>query len=247
MFAAARTALADAGAVVTDVAVDPTGIDEVEWPALLAEFRHEITLTSPLRPALRCTSLAGLMAFNSADDIELSRFGQENLELALDAPDLDDSDVSRTAPPGRTVARDAARRRTRRRRRGRQYDQRYRPGQSTTNAAMASRSRQARPPRSPATPRSPSPPASSKGCRSASASPPARARTAACSASPTRSNRRRTPGAHRADLVQSRNRASIGSSRSARRVSCMWRGVGQHRELGTRDQAPASALRARRW
>ena len=47
----------------------------------------------PRRRTRRCGhSLAGLIAFNSADDIELSRFGQENLELALSAPDLDDSD-----------------------------------------------------------------------------------------------------------------------------------------------------------
>ena len=92
MLAAARAALADAGAVLTDVDVDVAGIDEVEWPALLAEFRHEINAYLAAASGAAVTSLAGLIAFDSADDIELSRFGQENLELALNAPDLDDSD-----------------------------------------------------------------------------------------------------------------------------------------------------------
>ncbi len=107
VLAAARAALADAGAVLTDVDVDVAGIDEVEWPALLAEFRHEINAYLAAAPGAAVTSLAGLIAFNSADDIELSRFGQENLELALSAPDLDDSDYRNQRHQAWTVARTA--------------------------------------------------------------------------------------------------------------------------------------------
>lgn len=92
VLAAARAALADAGAVVTGVDVEVAGIEEAEWPALLAEFRHEINAYLATAPGTAVHDLAGLVAFNAADDVELSRFGQENLELALNTPDLDDAD-----------------------------------------------------------------------------------------------------------------------------------------------------------
>jgi amidase len=105
VLAAARTALTGVGAVVTDVVLDTAGIEEVEWPALLAEFRHQINAYLAGAPGAAVHNLTDLIAFNAADDVELSRFGQENLELALRAPDLDDPDYRMQRQRAVTLAR----------------------------------------------------------------------------------------------------------------------------------------------
>jgi len=60
-----------------------------EFPALLAEFRHDLNAYLKHRPGHPAT-LDELIAFNRQDPVELSRFGQEIFEMAAAAPDLSD-------------------------------------------------------------------------------------------------------------------------------------------------------------
>lgn len=65
------------GATVVDVNLpfqDTIGADET--PALLTEFRHDLENYLSTRPNVPQT-LAGLIAFNQQDPVELSKFGQE--------------------------------------------------------------------------------------------------------------------------------------------------------------------------
>jgi amidase len=81
--------LRDAGAdpVPVEIAVDriPAKVD----PALLAGFRADLDAYLATVPGASVRSVAELTAFNRADAVELSRFGQENLELSLTLPDVD--------------------------------------------------------------------------------------------------------------------------------------------------------------
>jgi amidase len=87
---AALAALSAEGATATDVEVDSSATQDAEWPALLAEFRHDIDAYLATAPDAAARSLAELIAFNKADPDELAYFGQSLFEQALTAPDLDD-------------------------------------------------------------------------------------------------------------------------------------------------------------
>jgi amidase len=89
-FDAALAAMAAAGVTATDIDVDASKIQDAEWPALLAEFRHDIDAYLAAAPNAAARSLAELIAFNKADPDELAHFGQSLLEQALAAPELDD-------------------------------------------------------------------------------------------------------------------------------------------------------------
>jgi amidase len=90
VFDAALASLSAAGATATDAEVDPSAIQDAEWPALLAEFRHDIDAYLAVAPDAAARTLAGLIAFNKADPDELAHFGQSLFEQALTARDLDD-------------------------------------------------------------------------------------------------------------------------------------------------------------
>ncbi|MBV8341436.1 MAG: amidase [Gammaproteobacteria bacterium] len=87
VFAAARAALADEGAVLIELK-DPAVFDELDAPeldALLFEFKAAINgYLATLDPSqVSCRSLADLIAFNSAHAAEeLAVFGQELFEMA---------------------------------------------------------------------------------------------------------------------------------------------------------------------
>ena len=65
-------------------------VDENEFPALLAEFKRDINAYLAETPGRHPADLAGLIAFNEADPVELEFFGQEIFELAQAAPSTDD-------------------------------------------------------------------------------------------------------------------------------------------------------------
>ena len=88
---AALAALTVAGVTATDIEIDASKIQDAEWPALLAEFRHEIDAYLATAPDAAARSLVELIAFNKADPSELAYFAQSLFEQALaDAPGLDD-------------------------------------------------------------------------------------------------------------------------------------------------------------
>jgi amidase len=86
----AADALAGAGATVTAVSLDTVAMEADEWPSLLAEFHAEIDAYLATTPGAAVRSLAELIAFNAADPVELSRFGQEIFEQSLAAPPVSD-------------------------------------------------------------------------------------------------------------------------------------------------------------
>ena len=87
--AAVRT-LTARGASVVDVDLPfQDAVNANEFPALLAEFRHDLNAYLKHRPGHPAT-LDELIAFNRQDPVELSRFGQEIFEMAAAAPDLSD-------------------------------------------------------------------------------------------------------------------------------------------------------------
>jgi amidase len=79
-----------AGAVVSEVDIDTRPVDQAEWPALIAEFKHEIDAYLGGAAGAHVRSLAELIDFNKADPQELAHFGQSIFEQALNAPPLDD-------------------------------------------------------------------------------------------------------------------------------------------------------------
>jgi amidase len=74
------------GATVVDVDLPyQDQINENEFPALLTEFRRDLNAYLAARPGAPDT-LAEVIAFNRADPVELSKFGQELFEQAEVAP-----------------------------------------------------------------------------------------------------------------------------------------------------------------
>lgn len=90
VFATAVRVIEDAGAVTVPVTLGTAAMEEDEWPALVAEFRHEIDAYLSAAPGAGVRSLAELVEFNRADGLELVHFGQELFEQALDAAPLTD-------------------------------------------------------------------------------------------------------------------------------------------------------------
>ncbi|MGM1061468.1 amidase family protein [Saccharothrix sp. Mg75] len=79
-------ALRRAGATVVEVDLPHQDeIDAAEFPALVTEFKHDLEGYLATRPGAPGT-LRELIAFNEADPVELSRFGQELFLRAADAP-----------------------------------------------------------------------------------------------------------------------------------------------------------------
>ncbi|MFT7838714.1 amidase [Saccharothrix sp. BKS2] len=78
------------GAVVVEVDLPHQDrIDAAEFPALITEFKHDLEEYLRTRPGVPKT-LGALIAFNEADPVELSRFGQELFHQAQGAPPITD-------------------------------------------------------------------------------------------------------------------------------------------------------------
>jgi amidase len=85
--------LAASGCRLTTGAADPTGpFHNAEFEALVAEFAAELPAYLAGRPGAHPQTWAELLAFNRADDTELSRFSDEIFSLAEQAPGLDSDD-----------------------------------------------------------------------------------------------------------------------------------------------------------
>ena len=94
------TTLAAAGAHVVDVALPyQPDLATAEWAAMISEFRPALERYLRTRPGAPRT-LGGLIAFNRADPVELSLFGQDIFDRAMVAPPLSD--------PGYQASRKAA-------------------------------------------------------------------------------------------------------------------------------------------
>ncbi|HKN52204.1 MAG TPA: amidase [Amycolatopsis sp.] len=101
---AVRT-LTSRGATVVDVDLpfqDTVNADE--FPALLAEFKHDLNAYLKHRPGHPAT-LDELIAFNRQDPVELSKFGQEIFEMAAAAPDLSDPTYKQQRDTATSLAR----------------------------------------------------------------------------------------------------------------------------------------------
>ncbi|MBW4718380.1 amidase [Saccharothrix obliqua] len=86
----AVAALRRAGATVVDVELPyQEQVGAAEFPALTAEFKHDLARYLATRPGPHRT-VDDLIAFNERDPVELSRFGQELFLAARDAPPLSD-------------------------------------------------------------------------------------------------------------------------------------------------------------
>ncbi|WP_367130050.1 amidase [Saccharothrix sp. HUAS TT1] len=78
------------GATVVEVELPyQDQVDAAEFPALITEFKHDLERYLRTRPGAPRT-LAELIAFNEADPVELSRFGQELFLAAEQAPPITD-------------------------------------------------------------------------------------------------------------------------------------------------------------
>jgi amidase len=107
VFANAQKEIEAAGATVVPVSLayqDQIGAGET--PALLAEFHRDVNAYLAATPGDHPADLAGLIAFNEQDPVELAYFGQELFEQAQAAPlPSDDPTVQATRDEIRRLAR----------------------------------------------------------------------------------------------------------------------------------------------
>jgi amidase len=107
VFANAQKEIEAAGATVVPVSLayqDQIGAGET--PALLAEFHRDVNAYLAATPGDHPADLAGLIAFNEQDPVELAYFGQELFEQAQAAPlPADDPTVQGTRDEIRRLAR----------------------------------------------------------------------------------------------------------------------------------------------
>jgi amidase len=90
----------------------PVGVAEERIPArqdaaLLARVRMRLDAYLAAAPGAEVRSLAELVEFNRSDPVELSLFGQENFEHALELPDLDPAAFALHQAMRRSAARSA--------------------------------------------------------------------------------------------------------------------------------------------
>jgi amidase len=107
VFATAIKSIEAAGATVIPVQLaNQAEIDEGEFPALLAEFHRDINAYLAATPGDHPADLAGLIAFNQQDSLELVPFDQETFEQAQAAAvPADDPAVRELRDTIRTLAR----------------------------------------------------------------------------------------------------------------------------------------------
>lgn len=82
--------LRTAGATVVDVRIDDSTVSDDETTALLAEFKRDINAYLAATPGRHPADLAGLIAFDQADPIELTYFGQRLFTAAQASPPTTD-------------------------------------------------------------------------------------------------------------------------------------------------------------
>ena len=102
VFDAVAQALGEAGCVLTDTrAPTSSPFEDAEFQALLAEFSVELPAYLRGRPGPHPRDWPGLLAFNRADEVELSRFSDEIFQLCSELEGGTDSsayqDFRRTA------------------------------------------------------------------------------------------------------------------------------------------------------
>lgn len=103
--AAAERVLRSLGATTVDVDLPmQEEIGDNNFPALVAEFRRDLEKYLAQRDTGPNT-IAELIEFNRRDPVELSRFGQELLEDAVDAPSCDDPEYLHQRAAAVTLAR----------------------------------------------------------------------------------------------------------------------------------------------
>ncbi|WP_448619219.1 amidase family protein [Geodermatophilus sp. URMC 65] len=107
VFATAIKSIEAARATVIPVQLaNQAAIDEGEFPALLAEFHRDINAYLAATPGDHPADLAGLIAFNQQDSLELVPFDQETFEQAQAAAvPADDPAVRELRDTIRTLAR----------------------------------------------------------------------------------------------------------------------------------------------
>ncbi|MET0135724.1 MAG: amidase [Kibdelosporangium sp.] len=102
--AAARTLRAKGATVVDVVLPFQDEVNENEFPALVTEFRRDLTDYLAKRPG-KPDTLGELVEFNRKDPVELSKFGQEIFEQAVTAPAPSDPVYRRQRETATTLAR----------------------------------------------------------------------------------------------------------------------------------------------
>jgi amidase len=86
-------AMRSAGATVVEVSLDESAVFNDEVTAIFPEFKRDIETYLAATPGKHPMTLAGLIAFNRADPIELQFFGQDRFELSERAPAASDPSV----------------------------------------------------------------------------------------------------------------------------------------------------------
>jgi len=79
-----------AGTTVVEVTIDDSVLGEDEFTALLAEFKRDVNAYLAATPGRHPRDLAGLIAFNEADPVELRYFGQDIFLAAQASPPTTD-------------------------------------------------------------------------------------------------------------------------------------------------------------
>ncbi len=90
---ASVAALQSAGATVVEVNLPQETLFDDEFTALLAEFKRDINTYLAATPGRHPADLAGLIAFNLADPLELKYFDQNIFDMAQASPPADDPSI----------------------------------------------------------------------------------------------------------------------------------------------------------
>jgi amidase len=99
------TDLHAAGATTVDVAIDDSVVFDDEFTALLAEFKRDVNAYLAATPGRHPADLAGLIAFNAADPVELRYFGQQIFLDAQASPPTTDPSIVAARTRATTTAR----------------------------------------------------------------------------------------------------------------------------------------------
>jgi amidase len=94
-----------AGATTVDVEIDDSVVFEDEFTALLAEFKRDVNAYLAATPGRHPADLAGLIAFNEADPVELRYFGQRTFLQAQASPPATDPAIVAARQRATTTAR----------------------------------------------------------------------------------------------------------------------------------------------
>jgi amidase len=94
-----------AGTTVVEVTIDDSVLGEDEFTALLAEFKRDVNAYLAATPGRHPRDLAGLIAFNEADPVELRYFGQDIFLAAQASPPTTDPAIVAARTRATTTAR----------------------------------------------------------------------------------------------------------------------------------------------